>query len=682
MLLFLALTACVTPDPTEIPVDAVRVEGFAMAAPASDLPAGAAIVNMGCFGSGETEWQVGAASPAPAPPVQPAPSVAQSGGSRAANDAVTTGTASTKAPKPAKEASSQDRPASAPSPDLAPAPPEEAVASDRDAKAAKKEKSVAFADDEESGAEFREELAGPTGASFDWGATVYLSNDDSMSLASAQRVLWAVLHDKPIQSREVRPHELLNYFSFDTAPVAQGKLFSVVPSAEKTGAETLTVALAVKGATPPRKPLDLTVVVDRSGSMRAEGRMDYTKKGLALMSGNLKRGDRVDVVLFDNEVCTPLENYIVGRDDPTLLTSVINAMQPRGATNIGVGLKEAYRITAQADRDQGSRRNRRVMLVTDALVNQGQIDADVLAQIGRAYEEKGVRVTGVGVGNEFDDTVLDKITETGKGAYVYLGSEAVVERVFGAAGFDSLVQTIAHDVHFSIDLPPSLAMERFYGEEASTDKADVQPIHYYAGTTQLFLQDLKVDPKKLAPGEKVTLKIEYREAATGEPATQSFSWTVGELLEADRHNLDKGRALMAWTDMLQARSMGADPCAGPSGIYAERASQVEGDAEIAYVTSLAAKWCAIEVPEAVTTVAYKVRVDADVPIAEVVLARGGDEAKQRIGGSDTIARFDVARPGTCSLTLQGATPMVTSVNVPSTGGDVRCTVRGGRISCT
>ena len=42
-----------------------------------------------------------------------------------------------------------------------------------------------------------------------------------------------------------------------------------------------------------------------------------------------------------------------------------------------------------------------------------------------------------------------------KGAYVFLGSERVVDRLFGQ-GFDALVQTIAEDVRFQLDLPPSL----------------------------------------------------------------------------------------------------------------------------------------------------------------------------------------------------------------------------------
>ena len=59
-------------------------------------------------------------------------------------------------------------------------------------------------------------------ANFDWGGVTYLSNDDSMSLASAQRLLWAVQNRGPVKTSEVRPHELLNYFSFDTSPVADG----------------------------------------------------------------------------------------------------------------------------------------------------------------------------------------------------------------------------------------------------------------------------------------------------------------------------------------------------------------------------------------------------------------------------------------------------------------------------
>ncbi|MEZ4321493.1 MAG: VWA domain-containing protein [Myxococcota bacterium] len=514
----------------------------------------------------------------------------------------------------------------------------------------------------------------------DWGATVYLSNDDSMSLASAQRVLWAVDQGKSFSAREVRPHELLNYFSFDTVPVPEAQLFSVLGSAEQNG-DTLSVALAVQGAMPARQPLDLTLVIDRSGSMRAEGRMEYVRKGLLSMTDQLQDGDRIDLTLFDSSVCSPLQNFVVGRDDPSVLTDAIRAIQPRGSTDLDGGLREGYRIQSARTEGDVHGRNRRILLLTDAFLNSGNVNESLVSEIGKRFDEDGIRVTGVGVGREFNDKMLDLITEKGKGAYVYLGSEAVVDRVFGS-GFDSLVQTIAHDVRFSIDLPDTLAMERFYGEEASTNPEDVQPINYYAGTSQVFLQDLKIKQGAMKPSDKVTFKVAYRDAVTGEPGEQVFHTTVGLLLDGDTHNLDKAQALMKWTDLLSARAMGDRQCEGLRE-YRRAASQVQGDAEIAYVSTLTGKLCGVDMSQTVaaTGVSFKVKLDADIPIPEVQLACSGEVQKDALSASDTVARFEDVVPGSCNLILQGNVPMRASVEVPATGGDVRCLVRGGRVSC-
>jgi Ca-activated chloride channel family protein len=518
------------------------------------------------------------------------------------------------------------------------------------------------------------------GAVLDWGAKIFLSNDDSMSLASAQRVLFSVMNGLGLSPSEIRPHELLNYFSFDTATPDADQLFDVLASAERDG-DQLSLALAVKGGTPPRQALDLTLIVDRSCSMEDEGRMDYTRRGLTQMADQLHDGDRVDVVLFDDTLCVPLENYVEGRDDPELLAQTIASMEPEGATDLDLGLREGYRV-AQSHLDT-HQRNRRVMLITDALINTGDVNPDTVSEIGRAFDDDGIRLTGVGVGREFDDEVLDKLTEKGKGAYVYLGSEAVVDRVFGADGFRSMTETIAHDVQFSLQLPDSLAMERFYGEEASTNAADVQPINYYAGTSQLFLQDLALrgEPVRSDP---VVLTVTYRDALTGEPEKRTFKTTVGTMLDADPHNVRKGLALMAWTDLLMAKSMGAGACGAELDAYARRAALLPEDAEIAFVNGLIERECGrLELPTVVSSrsVSYKVKVDADIPIAEVSLVCGGRQWSESLTGSDTVARFD-AVPGQCEVTLSGQVAMTASVDVPETGGDLRCIVRGGRLSCS
>ena len=395
-----------------------------------------------------------------------------------------------------------------------------------------------------------------------------------------------------------------------------------------------------------------------------------------------ERGDRVDIVLFDDEICSPLENYVVGRDDPALLAGVISDLAPRGSTDLDSGLREGYRVAKSHGEVEG--RNRRMLLISDALLNTGEVNQDVVSEIGKSYESSGIRLSAIGVGRDFNDKVLDMLSEKGKGAYVYLGSEAVVDRVFGA-GFGSLTQTVAHDVHFSLDLPPSLAMEKFYGEESSTHKEDIQPIDYYAGTTQLFVQDLHMKGGRPARSESVKLTAEWTDVDTGEARTQVFTASVGDILAADPHNLHKGRALLAWTDMITARSLGNDPCGAPYRTWDERIGDLGDDAEVAWLDGLTAPLCgqSPSTPKRVATVPgvpYKVKVDADQVIAEVGIQCAGKTLSESLAAGSNVVRFD-ARPGTCQLVLYGNVPMYAQVDVPSTGGDIRCVVRGGRLSC-
>jgi Ca-activated chloride channel homolog len=518
------------------------------------------------------------------------------------------------------------------------------------------------------------------GPVYDWGGTVYLSNDDSMSLASAQRVLYALSSGAPILPQQVRKHELLNYFSFDTAAPPQGRTFSVLGTARRDG-DQLAVALAVRGANPARAPLDLTLVIDRSGSMAAEGRMEYTRRGLRRLVENLQRGDRIDVVLFDDQVCAPIEGLVVGRDPLDPLLKVIERIKPRGSTDLDAGLREAYRIQTGRDAADTHGRNQRVVLITDAELNTGTVSPAVVAQVGEMLDQHDVRLSGIGVGRTFDDTVLDQLTERGRGAYVYLGSEAVVDRVFGV-GFDSLVRTVAHDVQFGLDLPESLAIARFYGEESSSDKRDVKPVHFHAGTSQVFLQDLAIRDGRLVSSDPITLRITFRDAATMEPVTEELRTTVGALLDAEAHNVHKAKALMAFSDWVLADASRRRPdCGATLDAWLSRAAMVPDDAEIAYVDSLVRKRCPGAARPA-PTVELRVRIDSDVPMRAAELTCGARRLRRELSPADTVARFDAA-PGRCEVAFEpvaGATLPV-ALDVPVAASDLRCWVRSGQAGC-
>ncbi len=384
------------------------------------------------------------------------------------------------------------------------------------------------------------EYAAPPPPDADWGASIYLSNDDTMSLSSAQRVIWAIDHFQPIKQSQVRPHELLNYFSFQTAQVPPDRDFSVVANiAPSLDPNIHTLALAVRGrsvTSATRRNVNLAYAIDRSGSMAAEGRMEYLKRGLLRSLSELKNGDIVHLTLFDTTACNLAQNFVVGRDPMQRLEQLIQRIQPRGSTNLYDGLTQAYHAV---DVTYQPAYSNRVVLVTDALANEGVTDQQLISMVGQNYDARKVRLSGVGVGIEFNDSLIDRLTERGKGAYVFLGSEAEVDAVFGSR-FASLVETVANDVHFKLSLPPSLAMNVFYGEEASTVKERVQAIHYFANTSQLFLSDLKTRDGFLHYQDDVMLTIEYEDPETLQKMEESYAFNLGQIA-GDSRNVRKAQ---------------------------------------------------------------------------------------------------------------------------------------------
>ncbi|MBI5488317.1 MAG: VWA domain-containing protein [Deltaproteobacteria bacterium] len=431
----------------------------------------------------------------------------------------------------------------------------------------------------------------------------YLSNDDSMSLSSAQRIEYAIEKGLAVPRAHIRPHELLNYYSFETAPVDPGQTFSVKADISAGESGGYTLAIAVRGRSVSREertPLVLTLVLDVSGSMRDEGKMEFLQQGLLAMLDQLKPGDVVNLVTFNQNAKTILDDFEITDDSPTRLRRAIEGLQPGGATDLHEGLTLGYGL---AEKSLDPEKNNRVLLVTDALTNTGTTDERLIAEVGRRYDDQKIRLSGIGVGADFNDELLDRLTERGKGAYVFVGSESVVDRVF-KDGFTSLVETIASDVRFRLDLPASLALERFYGEEASTDRSRVQAIHYFAGTSQLFLSDLALADREPEASDEVKLTIEFEDPSTGTATEKTFAFRVGDILADPTRNVLKARLLMAWarhlsqladhqdtTDREQAAKV-EDQCREAQSDLESRARSLSGDADVSRIRELMDMFCA------------------------------------------------------------------------------------------
>lgn len=393
---------------------------------------------------------------------------------------------------------------------------------------------------------------------------LYLSNDDSMSLASAQRIIYAIDKFLPVYRNEIRPHELLNFFHFKTNPVATSETFSVnFEIAPRENGETLALAVQGKKLTKAeRRPAVITLILDKSGSMRSDDKMAYLKEGLKVLKGEFKKGDVINVVEFDHETCNAMEGFVVGRDAWKAYETTVEELAPRGSTNLHDGLVEGYKL---ADKFYNPSKINRVILVTDAIANTGQLDPELMASIGRYYDKKKIALSGIGVGLAFNDDLLNELTDAGKGAYLFLGIKEAIPRVFGS-DFISLLDTVARDVHFKTTFPKGIHLDIFYGEEVSTEKSKVQAIHYFANTSQLFLLDLL---GKAKTGDQFQLQIEFEDPIKGGKHVAVFPRTMAEIKKNGEDNIAKARLIMALASLLEKTAL---PGSRPYGYWRPRSN--------------------------------------------------------------------------------------------------------------
>lgn len=194
-----------------------------------------------------------------------------------------------------------------------------------------------------------------------------------------------------------------------------------------------------------REPLNLVAVIDKSGSMSGEP-LDLVRHSLRQIVGQLRDGDQLTIVLYGDRSHVHLEQTEVSRNRERILAA-IGAIESEGSTNMEEGLEVGYQsafATAPAFRG-----NTRVMLFTDEQPNVGATDADSFMGMAQEASRRGIGLTTIGVGVQFDAGLATQISSVRGGNLYFMSSEADVRTVFERQ-LDTMVSELAHDVRITM----------------------------------------------------------------------------------------------------------------------------------------------------------------------------------------------------------------------------------------
>ncbi|HRF97598.1 MAG TPA: VWA domain-containing protein, partial [Aggregatilineales bacterium] len=173
-----------------------------------------------------------------------------------------------------------------------------------------------------------------------------------------------------------------------------------------------------------RRPLNLSLVIDRSGSMAGD-KIDYTRQAAQFLVQNLGVNDTLSIVLYNDTVETLLLPEKVQRKDA--ISQKIAEIKPSGTTNLSSGWLEGCKLVTQ---ELNSSNVNRVILMSDGLANRGVTDKSQLVTMAQQKFGEGVSTTTMGLGNDFNEDLLMEMASSGGGAFYFIESPEVTPQIF------------------------------------------------------------------------------------------------------------------------------------------------------------------------------------------------------------------------------------------------------------
>ncbi len=173
-----------------------------------------------------------------------------------------------------------------------------------------------------------------------------------------------------------------------------------------------------------RRPLNLSLVIDRSGSM-AGAKMDYTRQAAQFLVQHLSPMDTLSIVLYSDKVETIVApERVVNKD---AIAQKLERIRASGTTNLSAGWLEGCQNVA---RHLSAETLDRVILMSDGLANRGVTDKAQLVALAQQKYGEGVSTTTMGLGNDFNEDLLMDIANGGGGAFYFIESPEVAPEIF------------------------------------------------------------------------------------------------------------------------------------------------------------------------------------------------------------------------------------------------------------
>ena len=314
-----------------------------------------------------------------------------------------------------------------------------------------------------------------------------------------------------IPKEAVRVEEFINYFNFEyPEPAGENVSLHSETAACPWHDGHYLLRIGLKGMDLDEKPpANFVFLIDVSGSMDSEDKIDVIKSGFKRLAEQLGEEDRVAIVTYSGKVDVLLKS--VSGSETKKIRNAIDDLRAGGSTAGGAALEMAYEIAEENFIEGG---NNRIVLGTDGDFNVGVTSTDALIEMVQSYRDLGIYLTILGVGHgNLNESMMEQVANKGDGNYEYIDNGDQIYKVFVQEylKFFTVAKDAKIQVTFdslNVDSYRLIGYENRVLEDAEfeDDSADAGEI----GATQTITALYQVVPQQGTSGSFGSLEFRYK----------------------------------------------------------------------------------------------------------------------------------------------------------------------------
>ncbi|HCL57902.1 MAG TPA: hypothetical protein DHW82_12970 [Spirochaetia bacterium] len=237
-----------------------------------------------------------------------------------------------------------------------------------------------------------------------------------------------------------------------------------------------------------RDPVNISLVIDRSGSMQDGDKMKFAREAAKLIVGALGGKDILSIVGYDDKIDTILNPIEVSNNNKNEIIKKIDELYPRNSTNIMGGIIRAVELIKQKQ-GSGKKISKFILLLSDGLANEGITNPDEMKKIVLENKEQDdISVSTFGLGTDYSEDVLLSLAEASLGKYYFIKNPREIFMYFHKE-LTNILKSVASDIKVVVEEEENCKISSVYGYQMKNKQFEMPVISQ--GQQKLVLFQVK-----------------------------------------------------------------------------------------------------------------------------------------------------------------------------------------------